>query len=298
MKSALADALDKLLRHGDDAPASLFTPSQRAALDALARTSGFIIARPRGRGVAYHIAQRAGLEAHWRTLRPDSLAALAPDLPPRAAHIATHRDSKAGHASHAVHYLLVKAVGSGVSWAHGDARTLDLSAATQSAGAGVLPIQSGDDWQSDCPLWLVENQALFDDTRWLPPHTRASIGYYAGQLPGRLVTWLAQRPRVPEVILFADYDGVGLLNFVRLKEHLTTPCSFWLMPDWPELLRKYGSNSIWLNTHQAFITATTRLATLQAPPELVSLCAAMRQQGLALEHEAVWLAASASNSTD
>ncbi|AKU11239.1 hypothetical protein AzCIB_1334 [Azoarcus sp. CIB] len=289
MSRALADALEKLLTQGDEAPASLFTPAQRAALDVLARGTGFLIARPQGRGVAYRIGNRAGLEAHLRTLRPETPATVPRDIPQRAANIATHRDSKAGLATHSFHYFLLKAVGNGVCWTHSDDRVLDLSAATKSAGAGVLAIQESDAWQSDCPLWLVENQAIFDDTSWLPQHTRASIGYYAGQIPSRLVTWLAQRSRVPEVILFADYDGIGLQNFVRLREQLTTSCSFWLMPNWHDLLRKYGSNRIWHNTHQEFVAATTRLAALRPPADLLELCAAMSREGLALEHEAVWL---------
>lgn len=290
MSRALADALEKLLAHAEQAPASVFTPGQRSALDQLARTTGFLIARPQGRGVSYRIGNRAGLEAHLRTLRPDTAATLAQDLPRRAANIATHRDSKAGFAHHSFHYLLLKAVGADVCWRNDDGRALDLSAFTESAGAGVLAIQDGDNWQSDQTLWLVENQALFDNTSWLPQHTRASIAYYAGQIPSRLITWLAHQSRAPEVVLFADYDGVGLQNFVRLRENIATPCTFWLMPNWHDLLRKYGSNQIWLNTHADFAAATTRLAALHPPAELLALCAAMSREGLALEHEAVWLA--------
>ena len=290
MSRALADALEKLLTQGDEAPASLFTPAQRSALEILARGTGFLIARPHGRGVAYRIGNRAGLEAHLRTLRPETPATVARDIPQRAANVATRRDSKAGVAAHSFHYLLLKAVGNGVCWTHSDDRVLDLSASTESAGAGVLAIQESDAWHSDRPLWLVENQALFDDTSWLPQHTRASVGYYAGQIPGRLAAWLAHRSRVPEVFLFADYDGIGLQNFVRLREQLTTPCSFWLMPNWHDLLRTYGSNQIWHNTHHEFVAATTRLVAMQPAAELLELCAAMSREGLALEHEAVWLA--------
>lgn len=62
------------------------------------------------------------------------------------------------------------------------------------------------------------------------------------------------------------------------------------MPNWLDLLRKYGSKQIWKNTQQDFVAATTRLAELGAPADLLALCAAMRRKGLALEHEAVWLA--------
>ena len=290
MSRALTDALVKLLTHGDDAPATLFTAAQRSALDTLARTTGFLSIRPKGRGLCYQIGKRSGLEAHLRNLRPDAPHEIAADLPQRSANIATGRDSKAGPTAHDRHYLLLKAVGKDVTWYHTDSCRLDLAALTETAGAGVLAIKTGDNWISDQPLWLVENQALFDDTTWLPMGTRASVAYYAGQLPHRLVAWLAEKARVPEVILFADYDGVGLQNFVRLRERLKSPCSVWLMPGWHALLCRYGSNQIWQDNHGDFVAATSRLCELDPPAELLALCGAMSQEGLALEHEAVWLA--------
>lgn len=290
MSRALADALVKLLAQADGTPATRFTQAQRSALDALARATGLLSTRPQGRGIVYRIVNRAGLEAHLRTLRPEAIDTLSPHLPRRAANIASRRDSKAGSATHALHYLLLKAVGDDVAWYRPGGTRLDLSASTQSAGVGALAIEENDDWQSDQPLWLVENQALFDDSSWLPAGTQASLAYYAGQIPHRLVAWLAEKARVPQLILFADYDGVGLQNFVRLREQIATPCSFWLMPDWQALLRRYGSNRIWQDTQQAFMGATMRLAALDPPTELLALCAAMSREGLALEHEAVWLA--------
>lgn len=289
MSRALADALRKLLARQDAAPASLFTDSQRVALDVLASGTGFLTARAHGRGVVYQINNRAGLAVHLRTLRPETVDSIAPTLPARAASIATHRDSKANRVPHDLYYLVLKAVGDGVCWSHDDDRILDLSGSTRSAEAGALAIREDDRWKSDRPLWLVENQAPFDDTSWLPDDTRASVAYYAGQIPARLLAWLAHRPRVPEVILFADYDGVGLQNFVRLREQLKTSCEFWLMPNWHATLRKYGNNTIWQNTQREFSAATARLAELHPSVELLELCALMSREGLALEHEAVWL---------
>ena len=290
MSRALAGALTKPLSQGDQAPATAFTNTQRSALDQLARATGFLSALPKGRGVIYRIGNRNGLEAYLCSLRPEADSHRLADLPRRAANIATHRDSKAGPAAHTRQYLLLKAVGDDVVWSRGGGRLVHLSSATRTTGAGALAIETDDDWRSDTPLWLVENQALFDDTSWLAADTRASVAYYAGQLPHRLVAWLAFRKRVPKVVLFADYDGVGLQNFVRLRGRLDTLCSFWLMPDWQELLRRYGSNQIWRDTHSDFVAATQRLAQLDPPAELLALCETMNREGLALEHEAVWLA--------
>jgi len=206
MSRALADALSKLRDHAIKAPASLFPPAQRAALKSLARGTGFVSTRPQGRGMTYHIGNRAGLEAHLRTLRPASAVTLARDLPRRSANSATRRDSKAGSATHAFHYPLLKAVGNNVSWFRDDGRTLDLSAVTRAAGAATLATQEDEDWRSADPLWLAENQAPCDDRRWLAPGTQASLVYYAVQIPAWLLARSAYHPRAPELILFPDCD--------------------------------------------------------------------------------------------
>lgn len=292
MSRSLAAALTRLLETAGDAPASLFTEAQRKALDELSRRTDSFSARPQGRGVVYRITHRAPLESLLREMRPDVAIALPEGLPLRAANVATHRDSKARKAGHDIHYLLLKAVGEGVRWCHGDQRILELTPVTAAGGAGALATQSEDGWQSDTPLWLVENQALFDRTDWLSDGTRASIAYYGGQIPARLLGWLANSIRAPEVILFADYDGVGLQNYARLLEHCRGPCSFWLMPGWRELLTRYGSQAIWRDNHAAFMAAVTRLDELAAPGEVLELCRWMSREGLALEQEAVWHASS------
>ncbi len=298
MSRSLAAALVRLLEASGDAPASLFTEAQKKALDELGRRTGALAARPQGRGVVYRVTHRAALESVLRTMRPDAPRTLPEDLPRRAANVATHRDSKAGVTSHDFHYLLLKASGEDVCWRHGPGRILELSPVTAAAGAGVLAIRPEDNWQSDEPLWLVENQALFDRMDWLPAGTRASVAYYGGQIPARLLSWLARDSRAPELILFADYDGVGLQNYARLLEHSRTPCSFWLMPGWEDLLLRYGGQAIWRDNHAAFMAATARLDALGAPGEVLALCRAMSREGLALEQEAVWHALSPGQAAD
>jgi len=61
------------------------------------------------------------------------------------------------------------------------------------------------------------------------------------------------------------------------------------MPDWARLLTTYGSPAVWRSTQSDFEVAVARLETAQAPPEVMAMCAALRAQGLALEHESVWL---------
>ena len=190
---------------------------------------------------------------------------IAEQLPLRAKHVAHARDSKARRHQHGRYYPLLKAVGDAVSWHEAErGAELALTAATGDFGAASLSIQSDDAWHSEQALWLVENQALFDRTDWLPEGTQATLLYYGGQLDGRLLSWLGHRPRASQVILFADYDGVGLSNFARLREVLGDSCDFWLMPQWESKLARYGSVQLWRDTLRHFTTAVAQLPAVRA----------------------------------
>jgi len=297
MSRSLVAALVKLLEGEGSAQtqtcrASVFTAAQRLALEDLGRRTGALRVRLEGRGSVYQVVNLEILTSHLQNLRPQHADEIDPTIPKRAANIAQSRSSKNRAHGHELHYLLVKSISDDVVWRDQPGNTghgFDLSEATQTAGAGVLAIRDDDCWFSDEPLWLVENQALFDRLDWLPSGSHGTVAYYAGQLPGRLLNWLAHRPRAPQVIIFPDYDGVGLLNYVRLLEVCRSPCTFWLMPGWQSLLKKYGSNVVWQNTQPDFQAAYPRLKAAGAPELVLELCSELSRQGLALEHESVWL---------
>jgi len=297
MSRSLAAALVKLLEGEGSAQtqtcrASAFTAAQRLALEDLGRRTGALRVRLEGRGSVYQVVNLEILTSHLQNLRPQHADEVDPTIPNRAANIAQSRSSKGRAHGHDLHYLLVKSISDDVVWRNqlNDAdHMFYLSKVTQTAGAGVLAIREGDDWVSDEPLWLVENQALFDRLDWLPFGSHGTVAYYAGQLPGRLLNWLAHRPRSPQVIIFPDYDGVGLLNYARLLEVCRSLCTFWLMPDWQSLLKRYGSNVVWQNTQSDFEAACPRLRAAGAPAVVLELCRELSKQGLALEHESVWL---------
>lgn len=285
MDRALRTALLKL--HGQEAvPASAFSAAQRKALDQFARQTGALTCQRQGRGDSYRISNAQLFKTHLGAFAPQVDGTITEKLPLRAQHIAQARDSKAGNHQHHCYYPLLKAVGEAVFWHHEEQDLeLPLGKLTQDFGATSLRIETNDTWRSDQPLWLVENQALFDRTDWLAEETQASLLYYGGQLDGRLLAWLAQRPRAESIVLFPDYDGVGLVNFARLYKLLGDGCRFWLMPDWHSKLRRYGSHKLWRDTLREFSSAAAQL-----PDYLYPVTEQMRQLGLALEQEAVWLA--------
>jgi len=297
MSRSLTAALAKLLEGEGSAEtqtcrASAFTAAQRLALEDLGRRTGAIRVRLEGRGSVYQVVNLEILTSHLQTLRPQNADEVDPTIPKRAANIAQSRSSKGRAHSHDLHYLLVKSISEGVIWRNQPddfEHAFDLAEVTKTAGAGVLAIREDDCWFSDEPLWLVENQALFDRLDWLPSGSNGTVAYYAGQLPGRLLNWFAQRSRARQVIIFPDYDGVGLLNYAKLLEMCRSPCTLWLMPGWQSLLKKYGNHVVWKNTQSDFQSAYPRIKAAGAPEAVLELCSELSRQGLALEHESVWL---------
>lgn len=271
----------------DSVPASQFTTPQRDALDRFARQTGAVGCQRQGRGDVYCVGDQALFEAHLTELSPQVEPSVAEQLPLRAQHMAQARNSKARNHQHSSHYLLLKAVGDLVTWQERERGTeLPLGALTRDFGAATFRIQPDDAWHTEQALWLVENQALFDRTDWLPEGTHATLLYYGGQLDGRLLSWLGHRPRASRVILFPDYDGVGLTNFARLHGMLGDACECWLMPQWESKLARYGSNQLWRDTLRHFTSAVDQL-----PVYMRDLTVQMQRSALALEQEAVWLPA-------
>ena len=239
------------------------------------------------------VLQPQVVEQHLSSLNPAFADDLPDSLPNRAANIATYRNSKSSHHRHSSYYLLMRACGEQIQWVNGPT-CLHLSEQTTQYGVAALEIEPSDSWHSEQPLWLVENQALFDCLDWMPQGAQASVHWYRGQLNNNLLEWLAEQQRAPEVVLFPDYDGVGLHNFMRLHQRLGDHCSIWLMPNWEAKLEKYGSNEIWQNTQSDFNVAGAYLSEIlstHSPGDrsLQNLLTAIRTQGLALEQEAVWL---------
>lgn len=290
MSKSLATALARLLKYDESAPSSLFTRPQQQAIEDIARRTRAVSIVTAGRGVVYRIAKRDILVGHLRELRPMDAEEIGEDLPRRAANIAFSRDTKSGKSGHDSFYLLAKAISDNVSWHDAEQqRNLDLSMVTQTATAGVLALNKHSGWESDSPLWLVENQELFDDTRWLPEDANGTLAYYQGQLPTILLNWLASAPRCPRIIFFPDYDGVGLMNYARLKQASATQTIFYMIPGWEALLVKFGNRKVWLKTQDDFIDAIQKLEKIGMEESIAKLCRTMKNEGRALEHEAIAL---------
>lgn len=283
MTKALRDAMVKFVDR-DELSASQFTQRQQQALDDFARKTGALSRCKRGAGFVFQIRQRQQFDIHLEALAPGFRESLPESLPVRARNIVLTRSSKGAKHGHDYFYPLLKAVGDGpVTWSEAQKDVqLQLHDHTECFGAATMQLHVQDGWQSNRPLWLVENQEVFDYADWLLTNEPVTLLYYPGQLHNNLIEWLAHKRRVSRVILFPDYDGVGLSNYVRLRARLGDHCCFWLMPNWQEKLARYGNNKVWQSTRNDF-----EQACLQLEGELHELTSCMREQALALEQEVV-----------
>ncbi|MDX1749041.1 MAG: hypothetical protein R3271_01825 [Methylophaga sp.] len=292
MSRALRTALGKLIDVPDGQLAgSQLTAAQKTALDEFIRQTGAVTYQQAGRGVSYRIKERVTVERHWREMVPSAGDALDEDLPSRAANIAQSRMSKSAAHGHDSYYLLLRTAGN-ANWYSDNGDKLDLQWVTDKQGAAALAIGGACDqsWHTTSELWLVENQALFDRLDWLPQCDGATIAYYSGHLQKRLIDWLSSRNRASRIWLFPDYDGVGLSNYLRIKQVLGSQVNFWIMPGWEKRLLRYGNNKLWLDTASAFNAAVpVLLPMIQDESELFSLIETMQRNGLALEQEVVWI---------
>ena len=135
---------------------------------------------------------------------------------------------------------------------------------------------------------IVVNQQLLDDLKWVPSGFTGIVLYYAGNLSARLRMWLTKSSFV-SVILFPDYDAVGINNYANLVETLPDAQWFW-MHDWKMKLEKYGCKELRRkgNQESMFDTLWSNFKEYGFPDaELESLMTEIRKQGKMLEQEAV-----------
>lgn len=289
--SVLSDAIKRLLESPEPHKQSDFSPLQRKALEAFASSTRLLEIVKSGRTTFYRVLNPQGLLGYFQQLHPLSETDLPMDLPARSRNVGINRNSKKGKSSHESFYLLMKAWADGVIW-QDEQNVLQVTFTTEQFGAAVLQVNKGQEWRCNRALLFVENQALFDQCDWVEADFDGCLIYYAGQIPDLLLVWIAERKRSQEIILFPDYDGVGLSNYARLADavHPDTKLSFYWLPNWKSKLVQYGDADIWLKTRIQFENAFEKLNNLGVIDEnLIELARLSQLNGKALEQESIWL---------
>lgn len=289
--SILTDAIKRLLESSNTLKQSDFSLQHRKALEKFSGNTRLIEIVKEGRGTVYRVRNRSALQSYFQQIHPLNESDLPADLPNRSLNVGINRNSKKGKSNHQSLYLLMKAWAEGVIW-QDDQNTLTVSSATQQFGAAVLQVSLVQKWSCNRSVLLVENQALFDCFDWLDASFDGCLIYYAGQIPDLLLQWFSLHQRSQHVLLFPDYDGVGLSNYVRLAQamHSDTTLEFYWMTNWQDKLVRFGDAEIWMNTRTQFENAFEKLRTLGLLNDQFKELAHLSQfHGKALEQESIWL---------
>lgn len=270
----------------EEIPFSLVPKSVREKLQQWGESSGAVSLQrsQAGAGRVFKVVNLRIVEKEIISLNPNiDVNAISSS---RLRNLAINKDSKAGLTTLEYSYYLCKAIGDNVF-----VNEVNVSDVSKSIGCFALPVRN-DSEGIICrgSLLLVENQQLLDDLKWVPSSFTGIVLYYAGNLSARLRMWLTKSSFV-SVILFPDYDAVGINNYANLVETLPDAQWFW-MHDWKMKLEKYGCKELRRkgNQESMFDTLWSNFKEYGFPDaELESLMTEIRKQGKMLEQEAVMI---------
>jgi len=274
--------LEKLAEFGET-PSSSIPQSIRKKLEQWGERTGAVSVERQGRGSVFRVKSLVILSNEIRAISPQVETESESS---RAINLGRFGDTKTGNSRHEIIYYLGKSIGPDVRVSQ-YSTSVNLIEISTFTGSFVIPISDRfGPWESDFPLLLVENQAVFDDTSWIESGWSGIILYYQGNLSDRLLSWLA-KSSITSVTIFPDYDGVGISNFARLKSAVPSANWFW-KSGWEFALLKFGNQSLWQKEDQR--SQVEKWSDLwdseeYPDPQLKELIKLMRIEGKMLEQE-------------
>lgn len=300
MNPVWINTLERLDKEGE-LTYSTIPKSIRAQIVNWGERSGCLQMQIRGRGRVLAVISTVILNNELQKLRPiDTRAPMFPDSDTnkqaenRLNNLARYRSTKTGGTRHQTQYFLFKTIGTNQNENQTEFQNR-LQSTTIQFGCAALPLNSETKpWTTRSNLLLVENQALFDNTLWLPDTWNGILFYYAGNLSDRLITWLNQC-QFKSINLFPDFDGIGLKNYERLIRII--PAAKWYWPqnnnkDWKTALKQFGNQDLWAKEDQRqYADTLMQQWDKEGWPDkqLKELITQMRKHGCMLEQEWVLL---------
>lgn len=197
---------------------------------------------------------------------------------PVASAVLTRKDAHKGRPQSADFVLLKAGVQKG-EWSNGEE---SFHPADFSFGAVAPCISPEDKWITDKPLALLENKEPFVCSEQLRGAEKCgTFLYYAGWINSRVLSWLTEKSRAPRYIVYSDYDPVGMVNYLKLKESCThTPVELFVPDDIEDLFKRF-SNPERLTRNIAHY----KRIRLSNDPAAVRIAALMQQYGGGLDQE-------------
>lgn len=91
--------------------------------------------------------------------------------------------------------------------------------------------------------------------------------------------WLALRQRAPAIHFFPDYDGVGLLNFARLRSRLGHSVAIVDARVAISSRERFGCTTLWQDTQREFNAMLAHPATADFDVEVEAIDRSMQASG-------------------
>jgi hypothetical protein len=174
---------------------------------------GWIARTARGRGQIYTVTDEQAIR---RLLDYRQYEGDIGELTPKGLAVAVHGDA---HRGKQVRQLLLLASSTGAVWKNQmTGETFPVGELTSRYGAVSLVVGADDAWVTETPLVLVENKEVLLYADKFP--FQGTMLYYGGKIAGRLIEWLSTRHRTPKLVVFPDYDPVGLHTYLSFKQSM------------------------------------------------------------------------------
>lgn len=268
--------LNRLLDTGSSSASSIPKTAKSDIANVL--DAGFIKWQKSGAGAKYSIIDESAIR---NLLKCTGYEGDLEELTPKAKAVALHSDAHKGKDDS---LLLILSTASSAQWTDGDV-ILDVEDLVTKYGIASLVTKPGDSWHTNQPVGLVENLdlILYGKKYFERIGFEGSVLYYSGWLSKALFNWLTERERAPNFTIFADYDLVGITNYLIAKEKLGDSLRVYIPDNLNDLLQKYGNpDKLKSNTDRTIIESSN-------DPDAISIYKALLDTGCGLDQESLLL---------
>lgn len=256
--------------------ASACGPALRSALAPLIN-GGVLAWEKSGGGRRLMVRQPGGLAEFLAARFPQAAA----NGSSRAQGVARFRDTKA-LPNDVPELLAVRAWQDGGLLVNGT--PAEAAAATRRHGVFAFLLQTPSAYSLRGPVAMVENPAVFTAFEQLGLDRSLTI-YGHGRASARLLDWLATSASDDFHLLhLADYDPVGLSEFLRLRARLGQRVSYYVPATLPELFRRFSQPALLRKPHSQ---ALLRQLRQSQDPVVRQVVALMEEHHAGLEQEAL-----------
>jgi hypothetical protein len=226
--------LIKLLRECE-LPASSLPKTAKADI-ANVLSLGFIVWVKSGAGGKYTVKDAPSIQDLLDTTGYDGdIEALSS----KAKAVALHGNAHRGKDNSLL--LLLSSASAHVIWTNGK-ESLNVTDHVAKYGIASLLVYPGDNWITNQPIALVENQDLVFNARnyFERMDIEGCVLYYSGWLSNKLLCWLNEKTRAPSYLIMPDYDLVGIKNYLRAKQSLGDIVDIYIPSNLAMMIKKYG----------------------------------------------------------